>query len=80
MDAWTDQPYGCGEALQAKRVSRDPFSRGVPYMARCAALHAILEYCGPQPFPLPLPWAGPAEQRVSSVATELAIGALRLQN
>ena len=56
MDAWSEQPFGCGAKLQAKRISRDPFSRGVPYMARCADLHGLLEHCGPEAYLGPLPW------------------------
>ena len=56
LDAWSEQPYGCRGELAAKRVSRDPFARGVPYRARCAALHSLLEHCGPGQFEGALPW------------------------
>lgn len=74
MDAWAAQPYGCGAQLTAKRVGRDPFSRGVPYLARCAALHPILEWCGPVPFGEELPW-----DARDGMGRELAMGAQRFQ-
>ncbi len=54
--AFRENPYGCGGALGAKRHARDPFARGVPYLGRCAALHALLAHCGPGPFMGQLPW------------------------
>lgn len=54
--AFQAEPFGCGAALSAKRHLRDPFARGVPYVARCAALAPLLRHCGPEPFRGALPW------------------------
>ena len=54
--AWAAQPFGCGAELLEKRIARDPFARGVPYLARCAALHGLLAHCGPGPYRGRLPW------------------------
>ena len=54
--SFRDDPFGCGPALRAKRHLRDPFARGVPYVARCAAAAPLLRHCGPEPFRGALPW------------------------
>ncbi len=56
--AFREDPYGCSGALGVKRHGRDPFARGVPYLGRCAAAHALLAHCGPAPFMGHLPWEG----------------------
>jgi hypothetical protein len=56
LQAWGADPYGCGQELHEKRVSRDPFARGVAYFGRCAALHGLLNHCGPEPYAKKLPW------------------------
>ena len=55
-DSFRADPFGCGPALRAKRHLRDPFARGVPYVARCAAAAPLLRHCGPEPFRGSLPW------------------------
>jgi hypothetical protein len=51
-------PYGCYSAtLQAKRKSRNPFSRTPPYELSCPNMKELLHYCGPEIFPKDkLPW------------------------
>jgi len=57
ISSWADDPYGCGQTLRGKREARDPFARGVPYIGRCASLHALLTHCGPEPYAGILPWS-----------------------
>lgn len=56
VDAFGHDPYGCHGDLRKKRHSRDPFSNGVPYHARCAALKGLLAHCGPRQYLGRLPW------------------------
>jgi hypothetical protein len=51
-------PYGCNSAvLQAKRKSRNPFSRIPPYELSCPDMKELLHYCGTELFPKDqLPW------------------------
>jgi hypothetical protein len=51
-------PYGChSTVLQAKRKSRNPFSRIPPYELSCPDMKELLHYCGTELFPKDqLPW------------------------
>ncbi|CAA6668448.1 unnamed protein product [Spirodela intermedia] len=51
-----EDPFGCSGALRRKRLRRDPFHRSVPYPAGCPELRGLFDYCGPAPYPGPLPW------------------------
>ena len=79
--AFRDDPYGCAGELGAKRVGRDPFARGVPYLGRCAAAHALLAHCGPAPFRGPLPWEedGTREDAASVVGVISAAAAANVE-
>lgn len=51
-------PYGCADSvLREKRSRRDPFRRGVPYVASCPELRGLLRYCGRERYRPPLPWS-----------------------
>ena len=79
--AFREDPYGCGPALRAKRHLRDPFARGVPYVARCAAAAPLLRHCGPHPFRGALPWQDDALDgalRVGSAAEAVVAAAKAL--
>jgi hypothetical protein len=47
-----------GQLLQ-KRLSRNPFNRGIPYESSCPEITELLKWCGPSLYPhkTKLPWA-----------------------
>ena len=49
-------PYGTGVTLGAKRASRDPFQRSIPYPTTCPELTALLAHGGPEILMGGLPW------------------------
>ena len=56
--AFEEDPYGCDGELHAKRRSRDPFHRGVPYGTVCPELGGLLAHCGDRLYQEALPWTG----------------------
>eukprot|EP00605_Chrysophyceae_sp_TOSAG23-4_P001269 GSChrysophyteH1.ASY1.ANO1.1380.1 assembled CDS len=54
--AYSTDPYGCKHSLADKRQLRNPFRRSIPYEEACPELHALVQWCGPEPFDGQLPW------------------------
>ena len=57
--AFEVDPFGCEGDLAAKKRSRDPFHRSVPYEASCPELAPLFERCASADSPRPdlaLPW------------------------
>lgn len=51
-------PYGCrSQVLVQKRKDRNPFQRTNPYLLSCPEIKQLLQWCGPDIFPGPLPWS-----------------------
>ena len=46
--AFRRDPYGCRAPLITKRMSRDPFRRGLPYSHGCPSLQELFAFCGPE--------------------------------
>lgn len=54
---FSEDPYGCrSEVLVRKRAERNPYQRTVPYRLSCPEIVRLLDWCGPDLFPGPLPW------------------------
>jgi hypothetical protein len=50
-------PYGAGGVLAAKRTTRDPFNRRIPYSTSCPELTGLLAHGGPDLHVGGLPWS-----------------------
>ena len=58
MSAFRRDPYGCGQELQLKRRSRDPYHNGPKSPDRCPEMAALMAHCGEKLYQgrKPLPW------------------------
>jgi hypothetical protein len=59
FELFQTDPYGCGDELSAKRESRNPHGRAIPYAQTCPELAGLLGYRGPELFAGSLPWLAP---------------------
>ena len=48
FQAYRRDPYGCRAPLITKRMSRDPFRRGLPYSHGCPSLQELFAFCSPE--------------------------------
>lgn len=53
---FSQDPFGTGPVLTAKRHNRNPFHRQHGYTTSCPEVTSLLNYAGPDPFPDTLPW------------------------